>query len=324
MVVVTARTWSATTRINLHRNVEPAESAGRTLRPAFVLFVHDRRLRWEGAGRSLKKLKRRRPIVTLTTDFGYADSYVAQMKGVLLGIHPKLTVVDVTHAIPAQDVLRAAAVLFDTVAAFPPHTIHIVVVDPGVGGDRPVLAVESPGGRLIAPDNGVLSLVVRKFSPKRVVRLTEPRFWRQPVSHTFHGRDIMAPVAAHWSLGRKMTAFGPLLDRPLAELSISVAHRKESALVGEVLWADSFGNLVTNIDAAQLPELREPLTVEVGGRRLAGICRYYSERPQGALMALIGSSGRLEIAVNQGSAAAMLSAGAGAIVRVVGEEGAGT
>jgi S-adenosylmethionine hydrolase len=259
-----------------------------------------------------------RPLITLTTDFGLSDSYAAQMKGAILTIAPDAVLIDVTHKIPPQDCGVAAAVLADSVGAFPVGTIHLVVVDPGVGTARRGVAVEARGPedagdlRFVAPDNGVLTRVLQGRSIVRAVQLTEPRFWRERVSQTFHGRDVFGPVAAHWSLGVDLAEFGPPLDSPLVKLALPQPSRQGQDLCGEVLRTDAFGNLITNIAATQLPELDWPrLTVEIGTQRIAGISRAYLDRSAGELVAVVGSSGLLEIAVCCGHAGEILAVWSG-------------
>jgi hypothetical protein len=265
------------------------------------------------------------PIITITTDFGLSDSYVAQMKGAILAISPEATLVDVTHQVPRQDCAAASAILADVVAAFPPGTIHLVVVDPGVGTDRRAVAVETKnaneviGPRFVAPDNGVLTEVLQNRPIQRAVRLAEPRFWRAEVSHTFHGRDVFAPVAAHWSRGIDLAEFGPPLEWPLIKLAANRPVVQAGEIRGRIVRTDSFGNLITNIEASTLPESgRERLIIELGTQRIVGISRCYGEKPTGELLALIGSSGRLEIAVCQGHAGEILAAWSGDPVAVKG------
>ncbi len=258
------------------------------------------------------------PIITLTTDFGLSDSYVAQMKGVILDIAPEARLVDVTHQIPRQDRQAASAVLADAVGAFPPGTIHLVVVDPGVGTERRAVAVETRGAagtaaaRFVAPDNGVLTEALLERTVQRSVELTERRFWRPSLSSTFHGRDIFAPVAAHLSRGVDLSELGPVLETPLVQLPVEQPVREGQTLRGQIVRTDSFGNLITNIRASQLPGSgHELLVVEVGTQRIAGIARCYGDKPVGEFLALFGSSGRLEIAVCQGHAGEVLAAWSG-------------
>jgi S-adenosylmethionine hydrolase len=258
------------------------------------------------------------PIITITTDFGLSDSYVAQMKGVILAISPEVRLVDVTHQVPRQDCVAASAILADVVGAFPPGTIHLVVVDPGVGTNRRAVAVETNeaidvlGPRFVAPDNGVLTEVLQTHPIHRAVRLAEPRFWRPEISHTFHGRDLFAPVAAHWSRGVDLAEFGPPLEWPLIQLPADRPLVQNGEIRGRIVRTDSFGNLITNIEASRLPESgRQRLIVELGTQRIVGLSRCYGEKATGELLALIGSSGRLEIAVCQGHAGEMLAAWSG-------------
>jgi S-adenosyl-L-methionine hydrolase (adenosine-forming) len=265
------------------------------------------------------------PIVTLTTDFGLSDSYVAQMKGAMLSIAPEATLIDVTHQVFRQDCAAASAILADAVRAFPPGTIHLAVVDPGVGSERRAVAVETmaegnaEGPRLVAPDNGVLTDVVKAFPVRRAVQLTEKRFWRRSVSQTFHGRDIFGPVAAHWSRGVDLSEFGPALETPLVTLPADSPTVAGDTIQGRIVRTDSFGNLITNIDVSLLPTTgREKLVVELGEQRIVGIARYYGERAPGELLALIGSSGHLEVAVCMGHAGEILAAWSGDILIVKG------
>src|ERR1700722_14205809 len=244
-------------------------------------------------------------IITLTTDFGLSDSYVAQMKGAMLAIAPEATLIDVTHQVFRQDCAVASAILADAVRAFQPGAIHLVAADPGVGSERRAVAFETmaEGPRLVAPDNGVLTDVVKAFPVRRAVELTEKRFWRRSVSHTFHGRDIFGPVAAHWSRGVDLSEFGPPLETPLVTLPADPPTVAGDTIQGRILRTDSFGNLITNIDVSLLPTTgREKLVVELGEQRILGVSRYYGERAPGELLALIGSSGHLEVAVCMGHA----------------------
>jgi S-adenosylmethionine hydrolase len=257
-------------------------------------------------------------LITLTTDFGLCDSYVAQMKGAILTIAPNATLVDVTHNIPPQDCVAASAVIADAVGSFPLGTIHLIVVDPGVGTDRRAVAVEARGGndggelRFVAPDNGVLTRVLERRTIGRAVRLAERRFWREPVSQTFHGRDVFGPVAAHWSRGVDIAEFGPPLESPLIQLLLPEPIGEGQKLCGEVMRTDTFGNLITKISATHLPQDdRARLTVEIGTQRIAGISRAYQDRSAGELVAVIGSSGMLEIAVCCGHAGEVLAAWSG-------------
>ena len=256
-------------------------------------------------------------IITLTTDFGTGSPYVAAMKGVIFSLNPAATVVDITHDIPAQDVRHAAVVLDDVTDRFPPGTIHVVVVDPGVGTDRALVFVRIGRQNYLAPDNGVLSRLARRKTPAKIVRLTERRYWLHPVSATFHGRDILAPVAARLSLELDPDWLG-VAQETLVMLDWPEVAAKPQAIRGSVLFIDGFGNLITDITAEMLADRpkEQGLRVSCAGRSVEGLCRTYGDRPAGSLVALIGSSGRLELAVVGGSAAAMLKAGIGDVVTV--------
>jgi S-adenosyl-L-methionine hydrolase (adenosine-forming) len=246
------------------------------------------------------------PVITLTTDFGQADGYVAAVKGVILTICPQATLVDVSHEIRPQAVAQAAYLLLAVAPYFPPGTVHLVVVDPGVGTQRRAVAVETGRAIYVAPDNGVLSLALAGDKARAAVELTEPRYRLAEVSATFHGRDIFAPAAAHLAGGRSLTEMGPSL--PVAALQSLPPARQP-----EVIHVDRFGNLITNY---RVPAGETRLAVTVGGARLEGLVRTFADVEPGALLAYRGSSGYLEIAVREGSAAQALGLGSGAAVKV--------
>ena len=255
-------------------------------------------------------------IVTLTTDFGLKDAFVGVMKGVILSIHADARIVDITHGIPSQNVLEACFIIYSSYSYFPRDTIHVVVVDPGVGSDRRIICVETPVGIFIAPDNGVLSLVMSGVIPIKTREVTNAELFLHKVSSTFHGRDIFAPVAAHLLNGVPVGDVGEPIDDPRV-FTFAEPTQEGSRLVGEVLHIDRFGNLITNIleqDIAALPMDR--LVVRVGDMKLKGIHRAYSDVAAGSPVALLGSSWRLEIAVNRGSAAAFLGTSKGEPVEV--------
>jgi S-adenosylmethionine hydrolase len=260
-------------------------------------------------------------VITLTTDFGAGDGYVAAMKGVILGISPAATLVDISHAIRPQDIRQAAFVLGTASPFFPPRTIHLAVVDPGVGTARKAVILRTPAADFVAPDNGILSYVIHahetvpiengraRLSPKsglQAVAITEPRFWRAPVSATFHGRDIFAPVAAHLSLGMPLPEFGePVVDLAVFPVPAPVLE-PDGTVTGRVIHIDGFGNLITSIRRQDLPGGAASLTVTAGGEVIQGLSRTYANGS--GLLALIGSSDRLEISWPDGSAAARLHA----------------
>ncbi len=257
------------------------------------------------------------PIITLTTDFGIGSPYVAQMKGVVLSINPAVTLVDLTHGIGAQNVRQAALVLEEVCARFPPGTIHVVVVDPGVGTERAIVYARFGEQHFIAPDNGLLSRLAARAAPSTIIRLENRQFWLPEPSHTFHGRDIMAPVAARLSLGLEASALGPR-QRQLVHLEWPEARIVADTIEGEVVAVDSFGNLVTNITAEQLQQVPDPAqaTVRCDEHETQGIFQAYADQPPMTLIALVGSSGKLELAIVNDSARMMLGVREGEKVTV--------
>lgn len=254
--------------------------------------------------------------ITLTTDFGCASPYVAAMKGVILSINPGAMVHDLSHAIPPQNLRHAAYFLATAVPCFPQGTIHVCVVDPGVGSARAALCIDACGQRLVGPDNGVFTQLLRKSpTPPVVRRLADSRYWRARVSSTFHGRDIFAPVAAHLSLGLDAAALGPELHEPV-ELPMPSAITFADHWQGEVQFVDDFGNLITNIPACKLKVL--PMKASVAGSPPALLrwVRTYADAAAGELVCLFSSDGYFEIAVVNGSAARRLDVTVGAPVEL--------
>lgn len=242
-------------------------------------------------------------LITLSSDFGLDDPYVGMMKGVILGINPQGQLVDLTHALSHHRLWQAAFVLQTACAYFPKGTIHLVIVDPEVGGGRRLMAIQGEETIWVGPDNGLFTLVLKKQPLAKIIQLTNSAFFLKRVSPTFHGRDILAPVAAHLSLGIPLEEMGPEIFDPVY-LSLPEPKMTEKGISGEVLWADHFGNLITNIHQdTLLPILSSPaLTVLIGSERITEIHQTYSQGLPGRLMALIGSSGYLEIACNLGRA----------------------
>ena len=264
-------------------------------------------------------------IITLLTDFGMADHYVSAMKGVILSINPKVTLVDICHQVQPQNIAQAAFLLDSTWRYFPQGTVHLIVVDPQVGSQRRLIVLEQqPSTFFVAPDNGVLSYLLSNeeqtvqpsllHSPKphrlgpglKAVSLSNHQFWRPSVSVTFHGRDILAPVAAHLSLGIPLEEFGTPVTELLA-FPLSHPCRLQDSLVGHILHIDSFGNLISDIRSADLPA--GDLCIEVSGQHIDVVVQYYAQKE--GLVALVGSSDRLEIAQSNGSAAAFTGAALG-------------
>ena len=261
-------------------------------------------------------MKETRPIITLTTDFGARDPYVGIMKGVILQIAPDARLVDLTHEIAPHDVLEGALALEAAAGFFPPGTVHLAVVDPGVGSSRRPVAVAAQGQFFVGPDNGLFSFVLARQGWSAVC--LEAAAYRLPrVSGTFHGRDVFAPAAAHLALGTPLASFGRAVTDPVL-IPWPRARREGEALVGEVVHADRFGNLVTSVKAADLEGLgpSESLVVEVEGKEVVGVVGCYADLPGGGAGALVGSSDRLEISVREGSAAASTGARRGSRVGV--------
>jgi hypothetical protein len=257
------------------------------------------------------------PLITLTTDFGEGSPYVGAMKGVILSINPQVRLIDVTHAIPPQDIRRGAIILNEVTPLYPPGTLHIAVVDPGVGTSRQIVYVEIADQRYIGPDNGLFSRLAARCQPTKIRAITEERLFRRPVAPTFHGRDIMAPVAARLSLGVDPDTLGPPLDA-LATLEWPGARKVANRIEGEIVAVDSFGNLITNITREMLEGVPTDETVGVfcDEHETRGIFKAYAEQPPMTLIALVGSNDCLEIAIVNDSAAIMLGVGVGAPVQV--------
>ena len=257
------------------------------------------------------------PIITLTTDFRTGSPYVAAMKGVILSIHPAATIVDITHDIPAQDIARGALVLDDVTKWFPDNSIHIAVVDPSVGTDRAIVYAKIGNQQYIAPDNGLLTRVLANTEPSMVRQLTAVEHWLPTVSTTFHGRDILAPVAARLSLGLDPTLLGPSA-KPLVQLDLPRPSVTGRTIRGQVIAIDSFGNLVTNITRDLLADQPRDSRVRIscGVHETIGIHRCYGEHAAELLVAVVGSAGRLELALVGGNAAEQLDIPIGAAVTV--------
>ena len=256
-------------------------------------------------------------MITLTTDFGASSPYVAAMKGVILSINPEVRIVDISHAVPPQQVAAGAMVLDDVTRLFPPKTIHVAVVDPGVGTARAIVYAEIAGQRYICPDNGLLDRLAERESPSKIVHVSRERFFREPVAPTFHGRDIMAPVAAQLSLGLDPDELGPPLQQ-LRRLDWPGAERMADRIEGEVVAVDSFGNLVTNVTRDMLVDVPTDDTVAIrcDEHETHSIFAAYAEQPPMTLVAVIGSNDQLELAIVDDSAAIMLGVGVGARVEV--------
>jgi len=262
-------------------------------------------------------------IITLMTDFGVKSTYPSQMKGVILDRQPDAVLVDMSHGVPPHDVRTAAFMLASAAPAFPEGTVHVTVVDPGVGGTRRVLAAKADGRFHVAPDNGTLTLVAqgqRLFgpdaAPATVVAVEDETHYRRDVSSTFHGRDVFAPLAAALAGGVDIDSLGPRVEA-FQRFSLPLPHRDGGTIHGQALYVDPFGNLVTNVSGRMLEALdRSRVEIHICGAVIRGLCRAYCDVPPGILLAYVGSAGLVEVAVNQQSAAVRLGAGRGTAVTV--------
>jgi S-adenosylmethionine hydrolase len=249
-------------------------------------------------------------IITLTTDFGLADPFVGIMKGVILGIAPEAKLVDITHDIGSYDILDGAFVIETSYRYFPQGSVHIVIVDPGVGSARRPMAAASHGHFFVAPDNGALSYVLD--AEAEVHEITNRRLFLNSVSRTFHGRDIFAPVAAHLARGLPLESMGPRILN-YTHKPIPRPHSAGGKLIATVLRIDKFGNLITNLRSEHLAG---SFTVRLGGASISSLYSTFSEAPPGELFAVEGSAGYIELALNQGSAAERLKVNRGAEIEV--------
>ncbi len=258
-----------------------------------------------------------RPVIALLSDFGTRDHYAGTMKGVILGICPDVTLIDITHEITPHDVVEGALQLAASCRYFPVGTIFLAIVDPGVGSPRRGMAAEAGDYRFVAPDNGVLTAVFREVPPKRVVELTERRYARPTVSRTFEGRDRFAPAAAWLAKGIQLSALGRAVSN-YQQVDIPQPAVSESQLAGIVLLVDRFGNLVTNIDRRTFESFThgQPVALRVAEHAIAGVVATYADIRPGEVCALFGSTEHLEFAVNGGSAAATLDVARSAKVEI--------
>jgi hypothetical protein len=254
--------------------------------------------------------------ITLTTDFGTSDHFVGTMKGVILGIAPRAQIVDVTHEIPAFNVEEGAFAIAQAWRYFPKGSIHVVVVDPGVGSARRAILCEAEGHFFIAPDNGVLSMVYDQAKHK-VRAVTNPKLMLKTISKTFHGRDVFAPAAAHLANGLAPAQFGKPIHDAIRNFLPKPTRLSRHDFAGAVLKIDRFGNLITNFHIDDFPDLyAHSIEVRAGLERIEALARTYAETKEGDLFAIVGSSGYLEVAVNQGSAAKRLGVGVGSSVEL--------
>ena len=259
-------------------------------------------------------------IVTLLTDFGLRDHFVASMKGVMLGLNPDLTLVDISHLVPPQDIRTGAFLLGQAYDSFPPGTIHLVVVDPGVGTERRVLAATAGGYFFVAPDNGILSYV-QKADDFHAYEVTADHYYRKPVSSTFHGRDIFAPVAAWISRDIPLQQLGNELAEPVMMQIPTPARVKEGLIQAAIMAVDHYGNMITNLTPGHLPEFdpAQPLPFKIlaGKQEITAYHVNYGEAKQGEVFIIEGSTGHIEISMRGTSAAAALGLKAGSPIGVL-------
>lgn len=278
---------------------------------------------------------RRQRVITLLTDFGYQDAYVGIMKGVIAGINPLASIIDICHNVPPQDIFSGAYLLYTAYKYFPKDTIHVAIVDPGVGSKRDIICIKTKDYFFLVPNNGLLSSIVQEEKPKGIFRVTNNKYFLPTTSDTFHGRDVFAPVAAHLSLGIKPQLFGIKINQ-LALLDIPKPTSKKTGLLeGQIIYIDRFGNLITNIkrehiaqyslnqtqnkdqwseDRSQTSDTLKktskkkiPLpcnTIEttIGKKKITGLYKTYTDAKPGEPLVLVGSAGFLEVSVNQGNA----------------------
>ena len=248
-------------------------------------------------------------LITLTTDFGTKDPFVGVMKGVIFGINPNARIVDLTHGVPPHDLQAGAMVVKTSLPYFPPGSIHVVVIDPGVGGCRRPILIEAQGQVLIGPDNGVLEPAATAGGAWRSFCLTNPSFRLTPVSQTFHGRDIFAPAAAHRSLGVSPESFGSSLTS-ITSLELPRPERRGMVLAGSVIYVDRFSNLITNIPADALGGSKT-VSLRIKSMEICGLVQSYDEVPLGSYLAIIGSWGLVEVARREGRAGESLGVAEG-------------
>ena len=246
-------------------------------------------------------------VITLLTDFSTKDHYVASMKGTILSINPKCTLIDITHHVSPHDINEGAFILANAYSFFPKGTIHLSVVDPGVGSPRRPILIVTPNYLFVGPDNGLFTFALKREKVKKVVALTNQKYFFPHMSTTFHGRDLFAPVAAYLSLGVKPNEFGPELNS-WVELDFEKPKIRRGKLIGEILHIDAFGNLISNINKEELFHFVKDHSFvnRIGGRTIQGLKKGYWEGKRNEPMALMGSGGFLEISVREGNAQKML------------------
>ncbi|MDY6868137.1 MAG: SAM-dependent chlorinase/fluorinase [Chloroflexota bacterium] len=259
-------------------------------------------------------------IITLTTDFGLQDHFVGVMKGVIADITPQAQVIDISHNIQPQDVRAGAHMLTEAAPYFTPGTVHVAVVDPGVGTARRALAARIGPYFYVAPDNGLLTPILQKANdvgqPVEIINLTQPQYWLPEPSYSFHGRDIFAPVGAHLANGLPLEKLGDVIEDPIL-LHLPLPKRTSRGWHAEIVWVDTFGNLSTNLPESLLPEKTKDIKVDIFGTTINGLTKAFGDAAKGDVIAFIDSTGHLAIAVVNGSAKQKLGAGVGDTVEIV-------
>jgi len=250
---------------------------------------------------------KRSGVITLLTDFGLTDPYVGMMKGVILTVNPGARIIDISHHVKAGSISRAAGIIQDTYPYFPEGTVHITVVDPGVGGKRRAIILRAQSHFFVGPDNGIFWPIIKTHQNIKIIHITETKFFLPDVSNTFHGRDIFAPVAAHLSMGADPFEMGPVISNPV-KLQLPAPHQEGGTLYGQIVNVDHFGNLITNIHRKEIEEFTGDKTpvIRLEDLLIEGMRGIYAECGKGEILSLFGSSGYLEIAVNQGRASDLL------------------
>ncbi|HLG95767.1 MAG TPA: SAM-dependent chlorinase/fluorinase [Bryobacteraceae bacterium] len=257
-----------------------------------------------------------RRVITLTTDFGTCDHFAGTMKGVILSIQPAAEIVDMTHEVCPFEIPDGAFTIAQAYRFFPKRTIHVVVVDPGVGSTRRPILAEMAGHYFIAPDNGVLSMIFSREAAK-VRHITNDRYFLKPLSRTFHGRDVFAAVAAHLAAGVPPARFGPRIDDYIRLTLDQPARNGKSSWTGSVLKVDRFGNIITNLHIEEFPQVKtRPFELRVSSQPIKRLALTFTDCEPGELFALVGSSGYIEVATNQGSAVQALGCSAGSPVEL--------
>lgn len=252
------------------------------------------------------------PIVTLITDFGTRDHFVGVLKGVILGICPGARIADISHEVRPFEIAEGAFLISQAYRYFPPKTVHVVVVDPGVGSARRPILIEAKGQYFVGPDNGVLALVYSD-TPHKARVISNEKYFLRPVSNTFHGRDVFAPAAAHLANGARPSSFGKIIEDHLKPAFTEPQRTSKRVWCGTVLHIDRFGNLITNFQVEKFEGVRvKPFDLAIGTRHLTYLGTTYAGVPAGEPFVLVGSGGFLEVAVNQDSAAKMLGCSVGA------------